>query len=118
MNDNPPSIWTQLWANAPQISGIVAALTVLLAVISWLGGGVRPQSAIDIDALKAAVAAHEAKLGALPRDKDFTEWGVHLSRLDARADTLRDDQVQMKYDIKDLQNKLQSLTIGPKGSNR
>lgn len=118
MPDNSSTIWAQLWANAPQISGIVAALAVLWALIGWSLGSVKPQSQIDIEALKAAVTAHQAQLGALPRDKDFQDWTVHLSRLDARADTARDDQVQMKYDIKDLQNKLQSLTIAPKGNRQ
>lgn len=118
MPENQPSLWAQAWENAPRISGIAAALALVWALVGWSLGSVKPQSQIDIEALKAAVTAHQAQLGALPRDKDFQDWTVHLSRLDARADSLKDDTVQMKYDIKDLQNKLQSLTIAPKGNTR
>jgi hypothetical protein len=115
-----PGLGEQLWAAAPRLLIMISALTVMYAVLTWLTGGVRPQSQIDLDNLKSTqtglasrVAVCESRLDALPRTADFSNWEAHLSRLDAVFEAQRDQVTQNKYDIKDLMNKYQALTTVP-----
>lgn len=120
MTSDHPTLWTQIWAAAPQLSGIIAAITVVLAVLTWSLGGVRPQSQIELDALKAEVvkaqsrlAVIESRIEALPRAQDYADWTAHLSRLDAVFEAQRDKLTAATYDIKDVQNRVQTLSSAP-----
>lgn len=116
MTDTQPTIWGQLWAAAPQISAVVAGLTVVIGIMAWMFGGVRPQSQIDLDNLKVLSAKLEAqqqvivsRLDALPRASDFADWTAHLARLDAVFDGQREKITQSIYDIKDLNSRYQTM---------
>lgn len=118
--DQQPTVWEQVWAAAPRILIMITALTVMYGVLTWMTGGVRPQSQIDLDNLKSTqinlssrVAVCESRLDTIPRNSDFANWEAHLSRLDAVFEAQRDQVTQNKYDIKDLLNKYQALTTTP-----
>lgn len=88
--------------------------------MTFLTGGLRPQSQIDLAALtervtksESRVAVCESKLDGLPRASDFQDWVGHFQRLDAVFEAQRDQVTQNKYDIRDLQNKYQALTTVP-----
>jgi hypothetical protein len=116
----PPTVWEQLWAASPRVLFMITALTVVYAILTFMTGGIRPQTQIDLEDLKrqetglaSKVAVCESRLDALPRASDFSDWVAHLSRLDAVFEAQRDQVTQNKYDIKDLANKYQSLTTTP-----
>lgn len=115
MSDRAPRLW--IWSNMPQIAAAVLLCGTVFGVLTYLFGGFRPQSQIDMDQQKAAIvrlesrqAVAETRLDALPRASDFAEWAAHLSRLDAVYEGQRDKVTANGYDIKDLQNKYGSLT--------
>src|SRR5664279_3693929 len=105
MSDPAPSIFHQVWSELPRISVMIACAGVIWAVLTWATGGVRPQSSIDIDNIKAAIADLQrvqiadlqknqaqilGRLDAMWRTQDYAERDGHFARLDSVFEALRD----------------------------
>lgn len=119
-----------------------AVISLLFQPITWVTGGLKPQSQIDLadavktnallsarlDALTATEAANKAqaltavdnvkqlfaaRLDAMWRPSDFADRDAHLSKLDTVLEGLRDKTTDNGYAIKDLQQKYQALTTIP-----
>lgn len=83
-----------VWSHAPRILIVLTCLGALYTGLTWLTGGLRPQSQIDIAALQGSAVQCSTRLDDMERSRvrasDIAGWEAHLSRLDARVDDLRD----------------------------
>lgn len=132
----------QVWEALPRLAVIFAALGVGWASLTWMTGGLRPQTQIDVANLtkevadlkatqSAGVAACAAdrellnsrinsaqqlfvsRLDAMWRPSDYAEVSSHFSRLDQEYDSLRDRVTNSEFAIKDLNARYQVLTAVP-----
>jgi hypothetical protein len=137
---------TSPWATPGKvIAGILATggvVAVLSQPVTFLFGGLRPQSQIDVanlqkdnlalaarlDTMTATEASDKAlllaqieaakqlfttRLEAMWRPTEFADRDAHLSRLDAVFEAQRNIVTDHTYDIKDLREKYQALTTVP-----
>lgn len=114
---NPPTLFVQIFRSLPAVLLIAGVIGLLYSPLSWLTGGFRPQTQIDVETLKAQssdlrsqVAVCNSRLDAMPRSSDFAGWEAHLSRLDARLDALGDAQAQDRLTNKETAVRVQNLT--------
>jgi hypothetical protein len=134
--------WMTLGRAAELFIVAAAVISLLFQPITWVTGGLRPQSQIEIDNAKQKTADLSARLDtqiaieasdkaqilasidnlrqlfatrldAMWRPSDFAERDSHLSRLDTVFEGQRDKITDYGYAIKDLQNRYQALTTVP-----
>lgn len=119
-----PSLWKQVWDSAPRVGIIFACFTVFYGGVSFITGGLRPSSLVDIEAgkketgdLRERIAELRGLIGQcnlrvdgaqalIPRDAEN-----RTSHLEAHFDELRERVGKTEYVANDALARVGALTI-------
>lgn len=119
-----PSLWKQVWDSAPRVGIIFACFTVFYGGVSFITGGLRPASLVDIESgkketgdLRERIAELRGLIGQcnirvdsvqalIPRDAEN-----RTSHLEAHFDELRERVGKTEYVANDALARVGALTI-------
>src|SRR6185437_2458335 len=116
---HPASVLTQVKEAVLLTGALIVVLGALGGGVAWMAGGLRPETQVAVDELKAQIGALQAsvaqikdRIDAMPRVADFAAHEAHLSRIDGQIAAMGDRMTADEIKAADVAAQVKALHNG------